>query len=225
MRALPAAVLWDMDGLLVDTEPLWTIAETELAQRLGGRWDDNVKAAVVGTRLDVAVPSILRWFGADPTPLAVAEVSSWLLARMVKLFEEPLAVRPGVSDLLATVASAGVPQALVSSSYRVLVDAVLAHAPRLGWAPFALSLAGDEVARGKPDPEPYLTAAARLGVDPAHCVVLEDSPSGVASGEAAGCAAVAVPSVAGVSFDPAPRRLVFETLEGLTLENLAQLVT
>ena len=214
------AVLWDMDGVLVDSEPVWTLAEVELAAQLGGTWGADIKAAVVGTRLDVAVPTILRHFGAPDTAEQVAQTSAWLLKRMVELFATELQVLPGVRELLAEVAAAGIPMALVSSSYRVLVDAVLAQ----GLGPFALSLAGDEVGQGKPHPEPYLTAAQRLGVEPGRCVVIEDSPSGVAAGEAAGCAVVAVPSVAGVGFAPQPRRLVVGSLEQVDREVLRALV-
>jgi HAD superfamily hydrolase (TIGR01509 family) len=220
MAARLEAVLWDMDGVLVDTEPLWTVAEAELADQLGGAWDARIKALVVGTRLEVAVPTILRYFGADDGLGQVAETSAWLLQRMVELFRGELALMPGVGRLLAALDAEGVPMALVSSSYRVLVDAVLAHDP----GPFALTLAGDEVGRGKPDPEPYLTAAVRLRVEPAQCVVIEDSPSGVASGEAAGCAVVAVPSVAGVAFGAAPRRLVSSSLVGMGVAELRGLV-
>ena len=203
------AVLWDMDGLLVDTEPLWTVAEQELAVRLGGVFTAELKTAIVGTRLDVAVPLFLEHLGHPVTAASVEQNAAWLLRRMVELFARPLPLRPGAAALLAAVAAAGVPQALVSSSYRVLVDAVLAH----GTGPFSVTLAGDEVRAGKPSPEPYLTAAARLGVDPVRCVVLEDSPSGVVSGEAAGCAVVAVPSVPGVVFPPGARRQVATSLE------------
>ena len=215
------AVLWDMDGLLVDSEPLWTVAEIELAAVLGGTWTDELKALVVGTRLDVAVPVILRFFGVPDTPGQVAETSAWLLDRMVTLFGTRLELMAGASTLLSAVRDAGVPMALVSSSYRVLVDAVLAQ----GVGPFALTLAGDEVVHGKPHPEPYLSAAQRLGVDPARCVVLEDSPSGVTAGEAAGCAVVAVPSVHGVHFPPQPRRLVVPSLIGVTPADLRALVS
>ena len=215
-----AAVLFDMDGLLVDTERVWTIAEVELARLFGGEFTPALKAEIVGTRLEVAVPKIISWYAAPDDPAAVARTSAWLLARMVTLFGDPPVLMPGVLDLLTGLRDAGVPVALVSSSYRVLVDAVLAH----GIGPFDLTVAGDEVVHGKPHPEPYLTAAARLGVDPARCVVLEDSPSGVASGEAAGCAVVAVPSVAGVVFDPAPRRLVLPSLALVTVGDLVALV-
>jgi HAD superfamily hydrolase (TIGR01509 family) len=215
-----AAVLWDMDGLLVDTEPVWTVAEEELAEQLGGTWSEQLKATIAGTRLDVAVPTILEHYGHEATPAAVEGASQWLLTRMVDLYAESVTVLPGALDLLAAVAEAAIPQALVSSSYRGLVDSVLAH----GFGPFAVTIGGDEVEHGKPHPEPYLTAARRLGVDPRACVVLEDSNAGVLSAEGAGCAAVAVPSVKGVSFVPGPRLLVRNSLEGLTVEDLQALV-
>jgi HAD superfamily hydrolase (TIGR01509 family) len=215
-----SAVFFDMDGLLVDTEPLWTLAEEELARRLGGTFPDGLKAAIVGTRLDVAVPTLLRWYGVDPTPMAVARTASELLGRMVALFAEPVVFLPGALALARALRAQGVPLALVSSSYRVLVDAALAHAPGL----FDVTVAGDEVARGKPDPEPYLTAAGMLGVPAPACVVLEDSPAGVASGEAAACAVVAVPAVAGVVMAPAPRRLVVRSLVDVTVDDLRALV-
>ena len=215
------AVLWDMHGLMVDSEPLWTRAEEELARTLGGTWDAEVKALVVGTRLDVAVPAILTYFGVEATAERVSTTAAWLLHRMVELFSSgELPLMPGVRALLAALADEQVPMALVSSSYRVLVDAVLAG----GVGPFALTVAGDEVVLGKPAPDPYLLAAARLGVDATRCVVLEDSPAGVSSGESAGCAVVAVPSVAGVHLEPADRRLVVQSLEGLRPADLRALV-
>ncbi len=214
------AVLWDMDGLLVDTEPTWTVAEQELARELGGVFSPELKAAIVGTRLELAVPAILRWYDVEDTPAQVARTYAWLLGRMVELYAERPTVLPGAGELLAALRAEGVPVALVSSSYRVLVDAVLAH----GIGPFDVTVAGDEVACGKPHPEPYLTAAAALGVDVAACVVLEDSPSGVVSGEAAGCAVVAVPAVAGVDLEAGPRRLVLPSLSGLTVDDLRRVV-
>jgi len=182
-----------MDGLLLDTEPLWTVAEIELAERLGGTWGDDIKAAVVGTRLDVSVPTILRHYGVEPTVEQVGAATSFLLDRMVELFAADLPLHAGAVDLIDALRDRGVPVALVSSSFRVLVDAALRL---LGPERFDITLAGDEVTHGKPHPEPYLTACAQLGVTAERVVVLEDAMSGVASAEAAGCTVVAVPFVA-----------------------------
>lgn len=215
-----AAVLVDMDGLLVDSEPLWTVAEVELAERLGSTWTAQIKAAVVGTRLDVSVPTMLTMMDVGPDRAEPGEVTGWLLRRMAELYATDLPLMPGALDLLDALAAAAVPTALVSSSYRVLVDVVLAA---VGRDRFAVTVAGDEVGRGKPDPQPYLTAAARLGVDPCRCVVLEDSLAGVLAGEAAGCVTVAVPTA--VAPVPAgPGRVVIASLREASVAWLAGLV-
>jgi HAD superfamily hydrolase (TIGR01509 family) len=192
---LADAVLFDMDGLLVDSEPLWTVAEIELAASLGGTWDDTVKAAIIGTRLDVAVPRILEWYGVPDGPDEVAAAMAFLLARMVELFHDRLPLMPGALPLVDGVRALGVPTALVSSSYRVLVDAALDALDR---ERFDATLSGDEVVHGKPDPEPYLRVCEMLGVRPDRCVIVEDAMSGIEAGEAAGATVVAVPWVAPV---------------------------
>jgi HAD superfamily hydrolase (TIGR01509 family) len=207
------AVLFDMDGLLLDTEPLWTIAEIELADSLGGTWGDDIKAAIVGTRLDVAVPTILRHYGVPDTTDAVDEAKAFLLRRMVELFSQDLPLHAGAVELIDELRARAVPTALVSSSFRVLVDAALRL---LGTHRFDVTLAGDEVRHGKPDPEPYLTACTRLGVAPAHAVVLEDAMSGVLSAEAAGCPVVVVPFVAPIA--PAERRHVVTALTDIDVD-------
>ena len=209
-----------MDGLLVDSEPLWTIAEEELASELGGVWSTELKAAVMGTRLDVAVPRILEWYGVAATPEAVSEASEFLLRRMAALYRTDVPWRPGALGLLEELREASVPTALVSSSFRVLIDTVLARLPA---GTFRTSIAGDEVAHGKPHPEPYLTACARLGLAPGSCVVLEDAESGLQSGEAAGCAVVGVPDTAPLA--PGPRRTIVGSLLELDLARLRALVT
>jgi HAD superfamily hydrolase (TIGR01509 family) len=214
------AALFDMDGLLVDTEPLWTLAEHDLAAELGGVFTPAVKTRIVGTRLDVAVPIMLDAYGVPVTPARVAAASRWLLARMTRLFADPPVFLPGALALVAALREQGVPVALVSSSYRVLVDAVLAHTPDL----FDVTVAGDEVSNAKPAPEPYLTAAARLGVSAQRCVVLEDSPAGAAAAEAAGCALVLAPSVVFADLTPRPRRLVVPSLREVDVAALQDLV-
>lgn len=217
-EACAQAVLFDMDGLLIDTEPLWTIAEIELATTLGGRWGDDIKAEIVGTRLDVAVPAILRHYGADGSPAAVASASAFLLDRMVELFAADLPLHEGALELIDAVRERGVPTALVSSSFRVLVDAALRG---IGAARFDLTIAGDEVTHGKPHPEPYLLACERLGVAPGHAVVIEDAMSGVLAAEAAGCPVVVVPFVAPVP--AAPGRAVLAALTDVDLDWLLSL--
>ncbi len=213
----PAACLFDMDGLLVDSEPLWTQAEQELATSLGGTWSADLKVAVIGTSITTAVPKILDWFGAsDRDP---ADVQAWLLQRMVELFRDRLLLRPGARGLLKELRAQGTPLALVSSSYRVLVDAGL---DVVGHQLFSVTVAGDEVTHSKPHPEPYLKACTLLGVAPADAVVFEDSPTGVASGQAAGCFVVAVPDY--VPVEPGPRTRVIDSLGDIDAAGLRELV-
>ncbi|HVS68549.1 MAG TPA: HAD family phosphatase [Mycobacteriales bacterium] len=212
------AVLFDMDGLLVDSEPLWTIGEIELAEHLGGSWSDELKTAIIGTRLDTAIRTILEWYDVPRDSGDVDAAMTFLLNRMVELYHDQLPVMPGALELIDAVRDAGVATALVSSSYRVLVEAVL---DGVGRDRFHVTLAGDEVTHGKPDPEPYLTACERLGVLPPQAVVLEDAMSGVKSAEAAGCKVIAVPWLAPI--DPAPGRLVVGSLKEIDLPWLLSL--
>nr|WP_256386264.1 MULTISPECIES: HAD family phosphatase [Protofrankia] len=191
-----AAVLFDMDGLLVDTEPLWTVAEHELAASLGARFTPEIKAAMIGHGVDTALPLMLSMLGVpDADPHAAAR---FLIERTAELFgeSERIVPMPGAVALLDALAAAGIAAALVSSSFRVLMDPVLAA---VGADRFAVTVAGDEVSRRKPHPEPYLTATRLLGADPARCVVLEDSEAGARAGLDAGCPTIFVPSLPSVT--------------------------
>ncbi len=210
---VPAAVLFDMDGLLVDSEPVWSVAEHELFASWGREFTDELKQQIMGTRLDVAVPILLAAAGRADDPQVV---QAWLLHRMTELFAAGLVVQPGAHELYGACCAAGVATALVSSSYRVLVDAVVGQ---LRWR-FDVTVAGDEVAVGKPHPEPYLRAAALLGLSPRDCVVLEDSRAGAESGLAAGCHVVVVPSSTDAATDPRWR-----TVASLAELDLAALVS
>ena len=212
---LPAAVLFDMDGLLIDTEPLWFSVETDILNELGASWDYHDHATLVGSSLKVASAFVANRVGGEVT---AEQISEQLLLRMRERLRHAPVLQPGVLDLIAELDAAGVPRALVSSSFRVLVDAALE-----GVAPLTFNtvVVGDEVSDAKPHPEPYLLGAFKLGVDPTHCVAFEDSPSGAASASTAGCFVVAIPSVTPI--EPTERLVVRPSLVGIDLSFLRSL--
>lgn len=219
-RPLPAtglqAVLFDMDGTLVETEDVWWEAETAVLAELGCPVPSASRKIVVGGPMSRVVDHLLAVTGA---PLEPAELGALIEERYLRLLDGQVPLRPGALELLDALAAEGVPAALVSAAQRRTIDQVLRT---LGSQRFGFTVGGDEVERTKPDPEPYLVAAERLGAEPSRCVVIEDSPLGVAAGEAAGCAVLAVPSVAVI--DPAPGRTVLASLRGVTPELLRGLV-
>jgi HAD superfamily hydrolase (TIGR01509 family) len=203
---LPAAVLWDMDGTLVDTEPYWIEAERELVAEHGGVWTDDHAHALVGNPLLVSAEYIRVHGNVDLPP---EEIVERLLDRVVAAVRRRVPWRPGVRELLDELAGEGVPCALVTMSWMRLADAVTEQLPA---GTFDAVVTGDQVRHGKPHPEPYLTAAALLGVRPGDCLAIEDSPTGTASAAAAGVPVVAVPAV--VPVPPGPGYVVVGTLEG-----------
>jgi HAD superfamily hydrolase (TIGR01509 family) len=215
-----SAVLFDMDGLLVNTEPLWLEVEHQTLATLGGRWSEADQRAIMGASMAHATSYIRGISGTDRTD---AEVAAMLVGSMVQRLDgAEIPIQPGAADLLADVARSGVPFALVSASVRPIVDLVLAFLARSGLPVFPVSVAGDEVARSKPDPLPYLHAAELLGVDITRAVVLEDSLNGVRSAWTAGATVVAIPHA--VPVEPGERIVVRESLVGLDLAGLASLV-
>ncbi|WP_345504797.1 HAD family hydrolase [Pedococcus ginsenosidimutans] len=186
---LPAAVLWDMDGTLVDTEPYWINAEHAIVEEAGGTWSDEYAHQLVGNDLMVSAQFIRD---NSPVELDPVEIIEELLRRVVAQVAEHVPWRPGALDLLTALRDAGVPSALVTMSWRSLADAVLAALPD---DTFSAVITGDEVEHGKPHPEPYLAAARALGVEVGDCVAIEDSPTGVRSAVAAGVPTIAVPHV------------------------------
>ncbi|MGH3296738.1 MAG: HAD family hydrolase [Trebonia sp.] len=207
-----AAVLFDMDGLLVDTEPLWFEAEAEVMARLGAPWTKQDQEQLLGGSMDNTVGYLLA---RATRPVPPADVARWMTEGMLRrAVEGRVVIRPGARELLAEVAAAGIPYALVTGSQRPFTEAVLAST---GFR-FPVTVTGDDVSRTKPDPEPYLLAAKLLDADPGQCVALEDSPNGVASATGAGCLVVAVPTLLPVL--PAPRRLVAPSLSEVTLATL-----
>ncbi|MGW1206800.1 HAD-IA family hydrolase [Streptomyces cyaneofuscatus] len=206
---LPQAVLLDMDGTLVDTEPLWLDAAREVAAAHGHTLTDEEGAGVLGrTCADTAA------YLATLSPGAAADqtLESDLEDTFLTAVEKGVRLRPGARDLLDRLADGDIPAALVSASPRRVVDAVL---KTLGAEVFRTTVADGETDRSKPHPDPYLEAAARLQLPPGACLVVEDSPTGIAAAEAAGCRVVAVPSATPV--DAAPGRRVLESLAHLTV--------
>jgi len=207
-----AAVLFDMDGLLVDTEPLWLETETEVMERLGAPWTPDDQQALLGGSMERSVGYMLAKATRPAPPETVAR---WMLDGMLaRVRAGRVLVRPGARELVAEVAAAGLPYALVTSSQREFAEAVLdATGIR-----FPVTVCGEDVTATKPDPEPYLLAVKLLDADAGHCVALEDSPSGVASATAAGCRVVAVPSM--VPIPSAPGRVVAASLADVRLASL-----
>jgi HAD superfamily hydrolase (TIGR01509 family) len=205
-------VLFDMDGLLVDSEPLWFEVETEIMARMGSAWTHADQQHLVGGSLRHSLGYLVAR-AARPVPEET--VARWLAGGITGLVRRHgVPMMPGARELLAEVTSAGLPCALVTSAERDLMEAVL----QATGAAFTATVCAADVRRSKPDPEPYLLAAGRLGLDPGSCVALEDSPNGIASAEAAGCAVIAVPNVV-----PVPARAGHVIAASLREVNLARL--
>ncbi len=208
-------VMFDMDGLLVDSEPLWFLAESAVMARLGGTWAPADQHALVGGSMASTVGYLLA---RATRPAEPAVVARWLTTEMVGLVRtRSLPTLPGVLSLLAEVRAAGLPHALVTSSEPAIVDAVMGRLD----VRFDVVVCAADVTAAKPDPEGYRLAAAKLGANPQRCIALEDSPNGVTAAEAAGLRVIAVPSV--VPVPDRPGRMVLSTLAGMTLARLREL--
>lgn len=210
----PAAVLWDMDGTLVDTEPYWIRAETELMNAHGLSWSEEQGLEFVGNELIVSA-RMMREAGLD---LPAEEIVETLMGNVIGQIRESVPFRPGALELLAELKTEGIPSVMVTMSYRPLAEAVIANCPPDS---FAGLVSGDEVTAGKPDPEPYLRGAALLDLDPADCAALEDSKPGLASAEAAGTLAIGIPHF--IDLEPRPGRILWESLEGRSVADLRRL--
>jgi HAD superfamily hydrolase (TIGR01509 family) len=205
-----------MDGTLVDSEKVWDIALNELAERAGGRLSVAARQAMIGSNM-ARTMRLMREDLGQPDRDEPADVE-WLTDRVFELFGKGLVWRPGALELLHAVRAAGLPTALVTSTGRKLVEVAL---DTLGRENFDVVVCGDEVRSPKPDPEPYRTAAALLGVPIEACVAIEDSPTGLASAVASGAAVLAVP--AELELPEADGVHLRKSLEGVDLDYLATL--
>jgi HAD superfamily hydrolase (TIGR01509 family) len=209
------AVLWDMDGTLVDSEKLWDVSMQELYARLGGVMTPEVRESTVGGSAKNVMDAVYADLGLDPDPVAVAESTDWLHVRTGELFADGLPWRPGARELLDALLAEGIPMALVTNTRRDLTEQALKS---IGTHYFSASVCGDEVEHGKPAPDVYLRAAELLGVEPAQCLAIEDSVTGTIAAESAGCPVMVVPN--DVEVPSSPGRHHVTTLGGLTSSKL-----
>lgn len=213
----PHAVFWDMDGTLVDTEAYWIAAEGELASRYGAEWGDEHAGALVGQALPFAAEYIKRHTGITLETHTMVDMLVDSVAQAIE--ENGIPWRPGAVELLQELHENGIPNALVTMSYSRLAHTI---AENIDGQPLQVIVAGDEVAMGKPHPEPYLKAADALGATPARSVAIEDSIPGLTSAEAAGMYTVGVPHM--VELNEAPGRVLWPTLVGKYTTDVQALV-
>lgn len=203
-----------MDGTLVDTEPYWMAAEHRLVERFGGTWSHEKGLQMVGLGLEDAA----RLVQDEGVRMPVPEIVDTLTAGVIEqLREQGVPWRPGAKEMLASLREAGVRTALVTMSLRRMAQLVVDLIP---FDAFDLIVAGDEVTRPKPFPDPYVTASDLLGVAPYECVAIEDSPNGLRSAVSAGTVALGVPHI--VSLEGAGAAGLWPTLEARTAADVAE---
>jgi HAD superfamily hydrolase (TIGR01509 family) len=198
------AVLFDMDGTLVDSEKLWDISLAALYEELGGRLTPEVRASMVGGSADDTIRTVYVDLGLEMDPAAMAESDRWLHDYTGELFDNGLPWCDGAEELLEALAAEGTPMALVTNTQRELTDRALNS---IGRQYFSATVCGDEVPRGKPAPDAYQRAAALLGLPPSACLAIEDSVTGTAAAETAGCPVLVVPNDVAVPGGPRRRRI------------------
>ncbi|WP_343234362.1 HAD family hydrolase [Microbacterium salsuginis] len=208
-----AAVLWDMDGTLVDTEPYWMAAETPLVESFGGTWSHEQALALVGLGLEDSA-RIFQEAGVRMSVDAIIDHLTDEVMRQLAVTGVPF--RPGARELLADLREAGIKTGLVTMSMRRMATTVV---DLIDFAAFDAIVAGDDATRPKPFPDPYLQACEALGVDPAETVAIEDSPNGLRSAVASGAAVIGVPLM--LSLEGAGAHAVWPTLDGRTADDLA----
>ena len=211
----PDAVLWDMDGTLVDSEKLWTIALHDTARWLGGTMSPAARDAVVGGDMTRTLATLFDDLGLPHDPARMAAAERYIDGRTAELFAGGLPWRPGAQEALRMVDDLGWPTALVTNTGRALTEVAL---DSIGREHFTASVCADEVPFGKPDPDPYLRAAELLGMAPARCLAIEDSPNGALAAQRSGAAVLVVPC--DVPVPGGPGRVLRTSLDGLTRDDL-----
>ena len=212
------AVLWDMDGTLVDSEKLWDVSLSALYETFGGVMSRETRATLVGASAEETMVTVYTELGLDLDPEAMAESVRWLHDHTAELFDGGLPWCDGAREMLESLAAESTPTALVTNTQRGLTERALNS---IGRHYFSVTVCADEVASGKPAPDPYLRAAELLGVDPADCLAVEDSVTGTAAAEKAGCAVLVVPN--DVPVPGGLRRRHADSLAGLGVADLRRI--
>ncbi|MGC5169804.1 HAD family hydrolase [Micromonospora sp. DT81.3] len=210
----PRAVLWDMDGTLVDTEPYWMAAEYPLVEGFGGTWSHEQGLQLVGLGLEDSA----RIFQSAGVRMGVHDIIETLTDSVLRrVAADGVPFRPGARELLQDLKMAGIPTALVTMSVRRMAQSII---ELIDFPAFDVVIAGDESTRPKPFPDPYLQACAALGVDPSETVAIEDSPNGIRSAVASGAVTLGVPHM--VSLQGAGAAGLWPSLDGRTVDDIAQ---
>ena len=205
-NTFPAAILFDHDGTLVDTEPVWAAAKVALAAEFGGTWTEQDTLDCLGLSMQFTLDR-LRERGVN---LPDEEINNLLVAKVHEtLAQQPVEFLPGIERFLSEVREAQIPAAVVTNATTSVARHTANAAPE---GTFSVIIANDETTHPKPNPQPYLLAAERLGVDPTQCVAIEDSPSGVRSATAAGMRVIVVPGELEVPAELGTVRLKHEEL-------------
>lgn len=216
LRSKKFAVLFDMDGTLIDSEPYWMESEQALAAEHKGKWTAEDGLDVVGMSLDKS--SRLLKDRAN-IPLEPEEIVEILTDEVQKKLTRVVPWRPGAKELLQDLRKHGVKTALVTMSMHRMAKQVV---DAIDFPAFDVIVAGDDVRNGKPHPEAYLKAAELLGFEPKQCIAFEDSTSGLTSAEQAGTIAIGIPHI--VPIPEKPGRVLWSTLEGVTYKQLRKLI-
>ena len=207
------AVLWDMDGTLVDTEPYWLKSEQAFAERHDAHWELGDVEQFIGFSLYDTADILRKKFNLqDYTDQQIVDE---LTNGVVEQIEDKLPFRPGALELLNELREKGIPTALVTMSMSDMAKSVVSRIP---FKAFDVVLGGDQVQFGKPHPEPYIRAAEKLGLRPSECVALEDSKTGLTSAETAGTVAIGIPHIAKIPEQTG--RILIDSLEGMTVAKL-----
>jgi HAD superfamily hydrolase (TIGR01509 family) len=216
MTSRLAAVLWDMDGTLIDSEPTWIAQQFALAEQHGGTWTTEQGLALVGADMhDTAVA-----MQAAGVEMEAAELVAVLERGVIDSLRVEVPWRPGVRELLAELVREGVPCAIATTSSHEMAALVAAAAPE---GSISVVVGSEDVVQTKPSPEPYLRAAELLGVRARDCVAVEDSPNGLAAAIASGAATIAVPNDA--VLPESGDFVVWPTLEGRTVDDLRSMMS